>query len=152
MLAFRYHINLIKSVYKDMSDIWHSAQKTIEKITKSSALSSLVTSFIVYCLFAGAILLFTNNTIVIIGIVFIAFIFVVAIVYCFIYLMKNNPSMLRSEMHVIQNQALAMLGDEQNKFDVSATDVVAIVNKDNPFLPTDIIPGDDKLLINGGEK
>lgn len=121
------------------STFFQSAEQVIEKLSKTSALSPLLIMFVTFCFLIGMFVMFINSELILITLLIFLGVLSTAIIYAYFYFMHTNPQMLRSEKHVIQSQAISALGDERNKFNASAKDIVAVINESNPILQSDKI-------------
>jgi len=136
-----------------MSNPWSKVEGVLAKISRKNALYPLLVALLFVCVFAWIVFIYTSDfwlrlfsLVIVAGVIF-------QIIKSFNFFTHNNPDMLRSETHVIQRQALTILGDEKNVLSVSATDIVSVINQSNPEASTgslEPVPGSENILDNTG--
>ncbi len=110
---------------------WPRVGDWLERISKSNALYPLLIALCLSVAFAGTVIAFVPNVLIQVIVCIPVLMIVFQIVRSFEYFSKNNPDMLRTETHVIQQRVLEMMGDESGVVHATAADLVAITNPAN---------------------
>lgn len=122
-----------------MKELFPQLEGAIAKISKTNALYPLLIALLIAVAVVSIVFLSSNSLFLramsLVGVLVIIW----EIVRSFSYFSKNNPDMLRSETHIIQKQALNLIGDENGVYGNNPENIIAIVNPDNKILPSDKI-------------
>lgn len=122
-----------------MASIFPQIEGVIAKISKSNALYPLLIALVLSVGVVSIVFLGSENIWLRLLSLFFFGIVIYRIDRSYEYFSKSNPDMLRSETHVIQKQALALIGDETHNFGARAADVIAVLNPNNPAGEEDVI-------------
>ncbi len=124
--------------------LWQSAEQVIQKLVKTSAISHLLIMCIVIAIVFGLAIVLNQDLCIKIILVCCLALIIVSFVIAFFFFMFKNPEMLRSETHIIQRMIIEKLGDENNKYNATAKDMIDVINIDNPIKTSEKMP----LLID----
>ncbi|QQR65341.1 hypothetical protein IPH92_02035 [Candidatus Kaiserbacteria bacterium] len=111
----------------------------IAKISKSSALYPLLIGLVFAVAVVCIVFTLSENSWLRFFSLLFPTIVLIMIVRSYEHFAKNNPDMLRSETHVIQKQALSLIGDETHTLGTKATHVLAILNPNKPIVDEDLL-------------
>lgn len=122
-----------------MASIFPQIEGVIAKISKSNALYPLLIALVLSIGVICIVFLGSENIWLRLLSLFFFGIVIYRIDRSYEYFSKSNPDMLRSETHVIQKQALSLIGDETHNFGTKASDVIAVLNPNNPTMDDEVI-------------